>query len=175
MEYFIICQDQRVLNSVEPIGVAKAIDKNIDTKITDEMPVQFYIKEKKENEYVDYIEGQVPLISDKLKYIFEKFQEDTFLKPAVLADVKRMRQDLYWLMIPQSIDCLSPKTEFKKDGTLKRLVIDENKIGFTKIFKVEGILENFIILSLDLAESILRGDFIGIKLERVEKDVRKDE
>lgn len=79
MEYFIICQDKRVLNSVEPIGVSKAIHKNMDLKGTDEIPVQFYIKEKKENEYVDYIEGKVPLISDKLKYIFEKFQEDTFL------------------------------------------------------------------------------------------------
>lgn len=175
MEYFIICQDKRVLNSVEPIGVAKAIDKNIDTKAEDEMPVQFYIKEKKENEYVDYIDGQAPLISDKLKYIFEKFQEDIFLKPAVLADIKRMRQDLYWIMIPQTVECLSPKAEFNKDGTLKKLVIDETKLGFTKIFKIEGILENFIIISLDLAESILRRDFTGIKLERVEKDLRKDE
>ncbi|MBV7275320.1 hypothetical protein I6U48_20685 [Clostridium sp. PL3] len=175
MEYFIICQDKRVLNSVEPIGVSKEIDKNIDTKVEDEMPVQFYIKEKKENEYVDYIEGQTPLISDKLKYIFEKFQEDIFLKPAVLADIKRMRQDLYWIMIPQAVECLSPKAEFNKDGTLKRLVIDETKIGFTKIFKVDGILENFIMISLDLAESILRRDFTGIKLERVEKEVRKGE
>lgn len=175
MEYFIICQDKRVLNSVEPIGVSKAIDKNIDTKAEDEMPVQFYIKEKKENEYVDYIDGQAPLISDKLKYIFEKFQEDIFLKPAVLADIKRMKQDLYWIMIPQAVECLSPKAEFNKNGTLKKLVIDETKIGFTKIFKVDGILENLIIISLDLAESILRRDFIGIKLERVEKDLRKDE
>ncbi|WP_411680964.1 hypothetical protein [Clostridium thailandense] len=175
MEYFIICKDKRVLNSVEPIGVSKEIDKNIDTKVEDEMPVQFYIKEKKENEYVDYIDGQAPLISDNLKYIFEKFQEDIFLKPAVLADVKRMRQDLYWIMIPQAVECLSPKAKFNKDGTLKRLVIDETKIGFTKIFKVDGILENFIMISLDLAESILRRDFTGIKLERVEKEVRKGE
>lgn len=78
-------------------------------------------------------------------------------------------------MIPQAVECLSPKAEFNKDDTLERLVIDETKIGFTKIFKVDGILENFIMISLDLAESILRRDFTGIKLERVEKDLRKDE
>ncbi|MBC2580533.1 imm11 family protein [Clostridium sp. DJ247] len=172
MDYYIICQDERVINFAEPIA-GIALDKNAMKKkqreTIDEMPMQFYIKEKQENQYIDYIEKPIPLVSDKLKTIMENFQEDTFYRPVVLADIKRMKQDLYWNIVPKAVSCLSNKSEFNKNGTLKKLIIDESKIGFNKIFKIDGILEEFTVLSLDLAEAILRRDFTGIKFKKIEK------
>ncbi len=173
MEYYIIYQDKRISNFAEPIGTLDETEKNIikngNVKHIDEMPIQFYIKEKNENQYLDYIEKPVPLVSDKLKQLLEKLQRDMFFKPVIIADKKLMKQNIYWLIVPKGINCISPKSEFDKNGTLKSLVIDENKVGHSKIFKVEGVLEEIIIMSLDLAECILRRDFEGIRFKKVEK------
>ncbi|MBC2582568.1 serine protease [Clostridium sp. DJ247] len=136
----------------------------------DEMPIQFDIKEKSSSEYIDFIEKPVPLVSDNLKKLLQKYDKKIFFKPIVLCDRKQEKQDLYWLMVPDSIDCLSDKSEFNKDGTLKRLVIDKKKVGNFKIFKVNGIIEDLMLVRLDAAESILRRDFTGIKLKKVEKE-----
>ncbi|TYQ16970.1 UNVERIFIED_CONTAM: hypothetical protein Cloal_3560 [Acetivibrio alkalicellulosi] len=161
MEYYLIYQDNRIENFAEPMGVSKIINM-------DDLPVQFYIKDKSENEYIDFIEKPVTLISEKLKQIFEIYQKGIFYKPVVLADKKRMRQDLYWLMLPQKRECLSLQTEFNKNDTIKRIVIDEKKAGNYSIFSIDGIIENFIVVNLDVAESVLRSDFFGIKFKKVE-------
>ena len=45
----------------------------------DDLPVQFYIKEKKENEYIDFIDKPVPLASEQLKNVFEIYEKNIFL------------------------------------------------------------------------------------------------
>ncbi|MBC2580555.1 imm11 family protein [Clostridium sp. DJ247] len=174
MEYFVIYQDKRIENAAEPIGILKEISKDMlnkeGTKHMDELPIQFDIKEKSSSEYIDFIEKPVPLVSDNLKKLLQKYDKKIFFKPIVLCDRKQEKQDLYWLMVPDSIDCLSDKSEFNKDGTLKRLVIDKKKVGNFKIFKVNGIMEDLMLVRLDAAESILRRDFTGIKLKKVEKE-----
>lgn len=174
MEYFVISQDKRIENVVEPIGILKEINKEIlnkeGIKHMDDMPVQFDIKEKSSSEYIDFIEKPVLLVSDNLKKILNKYDKKIFFKPVVLCDRKEEKQDLYWLMVLDSIDCLSPKSEFNKNGTIKRLIIDEKKIGNFKIFKVNEVMEDLVIIRLDVAESLLRRDFTGIKLKKVERE-----
>ncbi len=172
MDFFIISQDSTIPDQVEPSGILKVIsrDKIKEENIhkMDELAVQFEIKEKSSAVYPDFIENPVPLVSDKLKEILGKYEEKIFFKPVLLADIKRSRQDVYWLMVPDGIDCLSPESEFNKNGTIKRMVIDEKKIRYRKVFKVKGILESLIVVRLDAAESILRRELTGIRLKRVE-------
>lgn len=174
MEYFIISQDKRVLNAVEPMGITKQITKEMlkkeNLRKLGDLAIQCDIKENRWKQYIDFIENPISLVSDNLKEILKKYEEKIFLRPVVLADIKELRQDLYWLIIPESVDCLSPKSEFNKDGSIKKLIIDEKKIGYSKIFKVQGVIENLIIIRLDLAESLLRRDFTGIRLKKVEKE-----
>lgn len=174
MEFFILSQDNTIPDPVEPAGILKVIDRDMIKKENihkmDELAVQFEIKENNRSVYIDFIENPVPLVSDKLKELLGKYEERIFLKPVLLADIKHLRQDVYWLLVPDSMDCLSSKSEFNKNGTVKRIVIDENKIRFRKVFKIKGILENLIILRLDVAESLLRRDFTGIRLKKVEMD-----
>lgn len=174
MDYYIISQDERITDFAEPTGLLKLIDKdelrrNGSINLTED-PVQVYIKEKSENEYIDFIERPVPLISDKLKQLFDNYQKDMAYRPVVLADVKHMKQDLYWLIVPKRIDCLSEKSEFNIDETLKRLVIDEGKVGKNRIFSIYGIIESLILINLDVVESILRRDFCGIRFKKIERD-----
>ncbi|MED0679991.1 serine protease [Aneurinibacillus thermoaerophilus] len=179
MNYFIIFQDERVFDAVEPVGISRVLRKEMLTEehIDDieELHLQFPIKEKTKNEYVDFIQKPIPLLSDKLKQIIEKYAPGLYVKPVVLVDRKRMRQALYWMMIPPCIDCLSERSEFHKDGTIKRLVIDETRAAFTPLFQIEGIMEKYIVINLAVAESLLRRDFTGIRLAKVEKESVREE
>lgn len=174
MNFFIISQDSRISNYAEPIGVFNAIDvdavQRADIDAFDDMPVQLSIKEKEENEYLDFIEKPVPMISEKMKQVFEIYQKDIFFKPVVLTDIKKMKQALYWITIPPKVKCLSGKSEFNKDGSLRKLVIDSKKASFYRVFKIDGILEDFIIVNTDMAEGILRRDLFGFLLGKTDQE-----
>lgn len=174
MEYFILGQDKRITNAVKPIGVSELVTKTgFITKnwgALDDLPAQVYITQKDHQEYVDLIANPLPLISDKLKQLFQKFDPDIFFKPVILADQKKMRQNLYWLMVPQNCDCLSSNSEFHKNLTLKRLIIDPQKARGKWIFKIAGIMEAYIFVNLGVAESILRRNFQGIEFINVETE-----
>lgn len=175
MEYFQMSQDKTIPNAVEPVGVLKVIEKDMikqqNFSKSDEIPVQFEIKDNDSTEYIDFIEFPVPLVSDRMKNILCKYDDRTFFKPIFLADIKRSRQDIYWLMVPGKIDCLSQKSEMDLNGAMKRIVIDYEKVRYNKIFTIKGIVENIIIVRLDVAESILRRGFTGIRLTRLEMDI----
>ncbi|MCX7746064.1 MAG: serine protease [Clostridia bacterium] len=171
MDYYILSQDARILDFPEPLGISNSLGRN-SVKNADALeigtPVVAKIKERAEIEYIDFIERPVPLVSDHLKEVIEMYQGDTLFKPVVLTDAKRMRQDLYWLTVPTRRECLSSESVFHKDRTLKKLVINKAKIAFFHVFMVEGVLEDLIIIDQDVAESILRRDFFGIALRKVE-------
>jgi hypothetical protein len=174
MEYFILGQDKRITNAVKPIGVSELVAKTGFTTrnwgALDDLPTQVNIAQKDYQEYVDFIANPLPLISDKLKQLFQKFDPDIFFKPVLLADQKQIRQNLYWLMVPQNCDCLSSDSEFHKNLTIKRLIIDSKKASGKWIFKIAGIMEAYIFVNLGVAESMLRRDFKGIEFKNVETE-----
>ncbi|HEY9061892.1 MAG TPA: hypothetical protein VIO64_15505 [Pseudobacteroides sp.] len=174
MDYYIISQDERFINFAEPSGLSKVVDKDLvksrDLEALNTDPVMVYIKEKDESEFIDIIEKPVLLISDKIKQVFERYGKDEFYKPVILGVPKHMETSLYHLVVPKKVECLSKSSEFNPDGTIKRLVLDRSKLNCQHIFSVSGVRENFIIVNLDVVESIIRSDYIGIKLKRVEVD-----
>ncbi|MNM87696.1 hypothetical protein D3C81_998850 [compost metagenome] len=50
---------------------------------------------------------------------------------------------------------------------IKKLVLQRDKIGPRRIFRVKESERPLIIIRLDVAESILRRDLVGIRLKRV--------
>jgi len=170
MDYFIMSQDKTLLDAVQPTGTANQIQrtpfKRLDPKQLDDQPVQFYIKESFNPIYIDFIEHPLPLVTDTVKTLLEKYQTNIFFKPVLLTDLKRMRQELYWLIIPPSISCLADESVYNVNGTLKKMVLDSGKLKRAKIFTIKGIMENYIIVRLDVAESLIRRNFIGIKFTK---------
>ncbi|MGF9820974.1 serine protease [Brevibacillus agri] len=173
MNYFIMTQDERIAQAVVPTGVFDVIRQEwLTPDYREELEaaiIQFDIQRKSENIYLDFLDRPIPLYSDRLKTIIHKFAPKLFAKSVVLADRERIRQDLYWLLVLPRIACLSERSEFHQNGSLKRLVLDEAKIARHTIFQVEGILEPHIIIDLRLAEALLRRDFFGIRLKKVER------
>lgn len=167
MEYFYLTQDKNVSNIVEPQEMTKAINKeyvkNGKFQYMDKEPMQFYVKDKSDNVYPDYIQNPFHLVSDGFKQELDRLQKYIFFKPIVLADIKRMKQVLYWLVIPEIIDCLS----FDKIGSVKKLVIDEKRVGYLKVFKVKGLDEDYIIVDSDVREALLASKMLGVSFVKV--------
>ncbi|WP_374019770.1 serine protease [Paenibacillus thiaminolyticus] len=173
MSYFILSQDDRIPDAIEPVGIRKAIPKDIldEARIGElkEMSLQFPVPDREQIEYVDFIERPIPLLSDKLKQLIEKFLPRQFYHPVGLVDFTRMRQEVYWIALPQRMDCLSDLSEYHPNGTLKRPVIRVDMARNAPFFQIDGIYETILVVNLFLAESLLRRDFHGLRLTKVDK------
>lgn len=169
MEYYRLAQDERIINYAYPLNITRRELKNqIAAAVKDENAVlQFYVEQLY---YLDWLGDPLYMLSDKFKQIIEKYQADLVWKPAVLANTQTMSQKLYWMLLADEVDCLSTRSEWNKNGTLKKMVLDEQKIGERKIFKVQGSLTHEVIVDLDVAECILKFNLAGIQLHKIDTE-----
>jgi hypothetical protein len=158
--------DKRISRAIQPTGDFTALAK--PWKPDDaELPLQYYLKKNRANEYPDLIMVPAALMTDRLKKLLVKYDPHLQFRPIVLADLPRTRQDLYWQLLPPVRECLAPQTEFLPNHAVKTLVLNAAKVSTAQVFKVGGVLEPWIVVSLAVAESILRRDLTGIRFTRV--------
>jgi len=137
----------------------------------------FQVIATEEAEPLDLLTTQLYLVSEKMKQLIELYEPDCLFKLTPLIDRARGKQLLYYLPIFEEVEALSPNTEFNLDGSvIRHLVLNEEKIRGKRIFRVKESETPLIIIRLDIAESILRRDLIGVSLRRVptEKEYLED-
>jgi hypothetical protein len=168
MEYYRLAQDERIVEYAYPLNLSRReLVNQIAAAIEDKKAaVQFYVNEH--SYYMDWLDYPLCMLSDKFKQICEQYQTDLVWKQAVLANTQAMTQRLYWILSTDEVDCLSSSSEWNKDGTLKKMVLDEQKIGARKICKVQGSLTHEVIVDLDVAECILKFNLTGIRLYKID-------
>ena len=86
----------------------------------------------------------------------------------LLTDQKERQQHTYWVFELECMECLADNTVYYPDGTFKKILLDKEKIGEKAVFRVDGVIQKPVIIRVDVAESILRRNMLGIKLECVE-------
>ena len=84
-----------------------------------------------------------------------------------MLDVLGAEAEVYYLPLLKFINCLSEESEIV-GNTIKRCVIKKDIIKEEKIFRIGDVNKRYIVVRLDLAESILRRKTRGIKLEKIE-------
>jgi len=168
MDYFIIHQDERII-----LDIAKPKPESLYLQVLTREEMQaiprtiaINLQESGQNQYIDYIEKPIKLVSEKLKQIMSKYQSDIIFKTAVLLEKKKNRQEIYYLLSVPQIDCASTETVYDMYGNVREFVLDEKKTGQSRIFSVSGYGTR-IIVRLDVAESILRRSSYGIVFEKV--------
>lgn len=178
MEYFVLSQDETFKNGVvidqdrlpEELKTSRSLGRKINLYLQNapfnEKSFNLMVKSNVNNYYSDLIEIPLFLISDQLKKILCSYESGLQCNCAILSDRIHKIQKVYWLCTLEKVDCLGKNTEFYSDHSLKKLVLDETKIGNKKIFQVSGIREQRIIVNLDVMESILRRPFTGIHMEK---------
>ena len=172
MDYFLLKQDERYTNTPMLMDVFKNIDvRNINLlnahKI--EEMIIFNVKCDEETKFLDMLDRNLFLISEDMKKIMEKYNPQIIFKSIPLIDLEHERQENYYLPIIEELDCLSENSEFNLNRTIvKKIILDKEKIKGKKIFKIKESSKTLIVIRLDVAESLLRRNFKGICLERLE-------
>jgi len=126
--------------------------------------------QKNENTvFTDVVSKPFLLYSDKVKEAVDIYETKIPYKQIVLLDGKSLLTALYYLPILETVDCLSDKSELNRDGSvIRRAVLDKAKLPNRSIFKLGGVKSTYMVVRLDLAESILRRGVRGIRLKETE-------
>lgn len=170
MEYFILTQDSRIDGPKVPKELIESVPRKIcstqkDKKITEAMA--FSLHNSEDWEYSAIIDQPVYLVNTGVKNILVQYDRNIQSTPVMFNDIKKMEQHLYWLIDVKIADCLASETVFHPNRTLKTLVLDEKKVRSIPVFRIGGILEEYFVVRLDVAESLLRREFYGIGLKPV--------
>ncbi|OOM11723.1 hypothetical protein [Clostridium saccharobutylicum] len=171
MKYFVLKQDRNLENAIEIEGFNNSqkmtLLKADEDKYKDSTNVPVHGNEN--SIYPDLIQAPVLIISDELHKLFKLYEHTIVYKIAVFSDLKRKKQKVYRLVLPELLDALSDKSVFFKNGWIDKIVLDDEKIGDYNIFQIKAGVDYYFIVSLDVVESMLkRGLFVGIKFEEVE-------
>ena len=175
MKYFLLEQDNRYSNVPKILDIYSKIDRK-NLNLIDEYKIKdtviLYAHGDSNTEYLDILERPMYIVSEKMKKLMSKYTENIVFKDLPLMDRENMRQDNYCLPIFEEIQALSSKTEFNLNKSeAKKIVLNGSKIKNKKIFKISGIEKTKIVVSLDVAESILRRDFLGVSLKELQIEI----
>ncbi len=103
-------------------------------------------------------------ISPELKRLFESYQEGAEFRGFVTLDVHG-KGIAYFFYRPLLLDCMDSRSEFHPNKMIKKLILNQSRIGPHKIFQVDGLLERHLIVDLEILELMLCGDFYPFDYE----------
>lgn len=172
-EYYII--KQSAVNPVKPV----LIQPDAYTyRLTNETFLQFpesssgYYEYTGESDLPGILTSPTFMVESTIKKVIEMYDETIIWKTLMILPDKMEQMNLasecYWIPKLKSFDCLDETSVVMPEGTIKRLVIREDKIGNADIFQIKNTVSNVIIVSLRLAESISRRNVYGVCFERVQ-------
>jgi len=172
MQYFRLKQDADYLDA--PV-IADAIQK-IDRRYTIQEQAHkiaemtlFSLASKETPDFIDLLSRQLFLVTEELKQTFMLYLPKLPFKMVILTHQTQKLQKTYYLPIFDPLECLSEKSIMTPDKSAVRyLVLRESIIKQKALFRVKHSQETIIVARLDAAESILRRNFRGIKLEKIE-------
>lgn len=173
MDYFELRQSPKVENALEIMGLDREkycyAMKKADFEALDKLKVAYFSGREFE-EICDVLINPTFLISDKLKKVMELYEQESRYKGVqIFPTVEESKQfPLYWVPNFPEVDCFHKDTVILDNGMLKKLVLDAGKVGKHHIFRLPGLLEYKVIVSMPVAESILRRRLYGVELQKIE-------
>lgn len=171
MDYFVMQQDERYAD----VPVLQHIRQKIDIRHMNRLQAHhiadttiFQVKATSETEYPDLLSDQLFLVSEPLKKLIAMYEPDCMFKHIPLMDHFNGKQTLYFLPFFEEVEALSPRSEFNADrSVIKKLVLQGEKVVKKRIFRVRESEKPLIMVRLDVAESIMRRDLVGVSLKKV--------
>lgn len=172
MKYFLIETDDKITPTPKLIRWFDKLDvRDIHIKSAYKLPDRelIFIESNLETVYVDIISKPVFLMSEKAKKIVNMYEPRTIWKELVLLDKGKGKVSRYFLPVFEEVDCLGDGSVFNLDHSeLKRIVLIRNKISEHNIFQIAGVKKQYIIGNLDIVESLLKRNLVGVGITEVE-------
>ena len=156
MRYFFITQDKNLPGSIQyrdfDINGSRHVFSKEDSSQLDSVVAL-------------YLAGDG---NEARRNILDAYEPGLFFQEVVLIHKESSRQYRYVHTLMDQLDAVGSQTEYYPNGTVKRLVLDSGKIGQHNLFLLKGNQRKDPIVSLPLAESLLRRRPMGIHFEEVE-------
>ncbi|MBG9794662.1 hypothetical protein ABD76_20090 [Paenibacillus dendritiformis] len=165
-DYYLLIDDDRISRKIRPQGLPHDL-------AFDRLPPISLLDINEDNsgmgDYVDWLDKPRRMVSDRMKAILEQYNPALSVKRTDLIDRKNNKHNVYWVLQVPELECLSPESEFHRNGTVKRLVLDHKRVKEHHFFAIAGIMEPYIVVSLEAAESLLRRGLTGFMLRKAEQ------
>lgn len=160
MRYYELKQDRTLRNLIEIEGFEGCPNIVMDRERagTFRRCAHLFVHGDEKSQYPDFFQAPVLMISEKLYEVIRYYDTSVIYNLVVLADIKRRRQDVYRLMMPEIIEADS-------EGTVPEVPIHH------RIFYIKQGIEHHLIVAEDVLESMLARASVGITYE--ETDLRK--
>lgn len=170
MKYFLIREDERISRRPYMINVHEKIDvRDVCEESAYKLPRRELVFVKSGTIFTDIISEPLFLVSEKIKKVIIMYEPRTPMKELILLDRESAAAETYYLPIFQEVSCLAEKTEYNPAHTaLKKIVLKHDLVRNKAIFKVAGVAGHYVIGNLDIAESFLKRECLGISLTEVE-------
>lgn len=135
-------------------------------------PIRVEVDKDSGKIFQDFIYDKgVPIISDGLKTCLDELGVDYLLYKKIILTKKLLGvEELYWLALPQRINCLN-RDESDIDEELNfadEIVINEDKVGRYEVFKLAGVTNLDIIITKKIAEALKKKKFIGLHINKLD-------
>lgn len=131
-----------------------------------------YFDYREDYEVADYIVAPTPMVSEGLRKVFAMYEPQMKFKSIQCyadneKDIYKMAPAFYVYYIERTA-CLHKDAVIAPNGSVTQLILDKNRMNGRDIIVIDGIPEKITMVSLAVAESILRRNMFGIDFQEVE-------
>jgi hypothetical protein len=156
MNYFVMMPDDRVKNAFKITADSISFDSP--------EPFAAFCDFQPSTDFVDFFTlrkqfSHLFCASDSLKEMIEIYADNFSSIPFFVTDNHQKGQMVYWVLNLESIDCLEKKPNMRYDS----LTLHTNQLKNKYIFRIAFEKQEYVIVSLALAENILRKIPSGIR------------
>lgn len=156
MEYFLIKNDDRIFNPLKIQPEAMDFDaKEAFIVYTDFGPNTVFIDCFFVKKQFTYLFG----VSDALKELLDIYADHISAVPFFVTDRRQRGQKVYWSIQIELIDCIEMNMPLRYDS----ITIQQEKVKDKHIFRVAFEKQEYLVISLQLAENLLRKKPTGIQ------------
>jgi hypothetical protein len=171
MKYFIMKEDMEISKKIEMEDFKTREKLELTKEGFEDLKdfITIFVKGDKKSTYVDFIEAPMNIVSEKVRNVFEMYENTILYKTVILSNVREEEQEIYRVILTEVLDCISEKTMYYKNGVEieEEIVLIKEKIGEYNVFQIQGKASRYIILSLEVVESMLRRGIVGVKFVEI--------
>jgi len=163
MKYYMIKRKSTGLETITPPPINANYWGTRENK-----RIEVKTKKSLSGQYLPIYIGKQILINVDAYNVIRKYQMgQQFMYCAFLEQTTGIQRIYLWFN-PFKLDCLHETTQRHPDRTIKKMVLDREKIGFHKVFLPEDIFEPYLIVDLEILEKLLCAGVYPIEWEEVE-------